>query len=136
MIDPLTASMTVSLLAPFLVKAGESFAEKVGEKLAEKTGKIYKFLKESFETDEYAGLTLLRLEQAPEKDDRKAALEAVIKENIEKNSDFANSLSELLEEAKQADSRNVIASGTRSVAIGGDVNSTSINTGTINNLNK
>lgn len=136
MVDPITAALTVSLLSPFLVKAGEKFAEKVGENLADKTGQIYNFLKESFEGDEYAGLTLLRLEESPEKEDRKVALESVIKEKMEEQEDFAQKLSELIKEAKQADSKNVIASGNRSIAIGGDVNSTSINTGNIINPKK
>jgi hypothetical protein len=133
MVDSITASLVVSLLSPFLVKAGEKFAEKVGEKLADKTGQIYNLLKESFTEDEYAGLTLLRLEQAPENEGRKAALENVIKEKMEENSDFAKQLITLVHEAKEADAKNVIASGERSVAIGGDVHSTNINTGSITN---
>lgn len=78
MVDPISALVAVSLLSPFLVKTGEKFAEKVGEKLADKTGQIYNLLKESFAGDDYAGLTLLRLEQAPENEGRKSALEAVI----------------------------------------------------------
>lgn len=134
MIDPVTASLAVSLVSPFLVKAGEKFAEKVGEKLADKTEQIYGLLKEQFAGDEYAGLTLLRLEQAPENEGRKSALENVINEKMEEDSLFAKQLVKLLDEAKQADTNNVIASGERSVAIGGDVHSTNINTGSITNL--
>lgn len=134
MIDPITASLAVSLVSPFLVKAGEKFAEKVGEKLADKTGQIYTLLKEKFAGDEYAGLTLLRLEETPENEGRKSALETVIKEKMEEDGEFAERLVQLLIEAKQADTNNVIASGERSVAIGGDVHSTNINTGSVSNL--
>ena len=132
MVDPLTASLTVSLLSPFLVKAGEKFAEKAGEKLADKMGQIYSFLQESFARDNYARLTLLRLSEAPENEGRKAALENVIREKMATDDDFAERLVSLINEARQANPQNVIASGDSSVAIGGDVQATNINTGTIN----
>jgi hypothetical protein len=134
MVDPITASAVVALLSTFIVKASDKFAEKVGEKLVDKTGQIYGLLKERFAGDEYAGLTLLRLQEAPENESRKTALENVIKEKMEEDSVFAERLAKLLDEAKQADTNNVIASGERSVAIGGDVYSTNINTGSITNL--
>ena len=136
MVDPITASMVVSLISPFLVKVGEKFAEKAGEKLADKTGQIYKLLKESFAGDEYAGLTLLRLEQAPENEERKSALETVIKEKMEDNYEFAERLTTLINEAKKTDINNVIASGDRSVAIGGNVHSSNIITGDDNKVGK
>ncbi len=136
MVDPITASVAVSLLSPFLVKAGEKFAEKVGEKLADKTGQVYKLLKEGFATDEYAGLTLLRLEQAPENEGRKSALETVIKEKMEADNEFAEQLGRLINEAKEADTNNVIALGDRSVAIGGNVHSSNIITGDDNKVGK
>lgn len=134
MIDPVTAAVAVTLLAPYLTKAGEKFAEKVGEKLADKTGQIYDFLKEKFVSDEYAGLTLLRLEEAPENEGRQAALETVIKEKMEIDHDFAEQLIALIKEAKRSDTNNIIASGERSVAISGDVNSSNINTGNVTNI--
>ncbi len=134
MIDPATATIVVTLLAPYLTKAGEKYAEKVGEKLADKTGQLYNFLKEKFVGDEYAGLTLLRLQEAPENEGRQSALETVIKEKMETDGDFAEQLVALINEAKQADTNNIIASGEHSVAIGGDVNSSSINTGNITNI--
>ncbi|HEY0459262.1 MAG TPA: hypothetical protein VGC97_09020, partial [Pyrinomonadaceae bacterium] len=90
--------------------------------------------KEKFAGDEYAGLTLLRLEEAPENEDRKSALETVIKEKMEEDSDFAERLITLINEAKEADANNVIASGEHSVAIGGNVHSSNINTGSITNI--
>ena len=136
MVDPITASVAVSLVSPFLVKAGEKFVEKVGEKLADKTGQIYNLLKESFAADEYAGLTLLRLEQAPENERRKSALETVIIEKMENDNEFAEQLSKLIDEATQADTNNIIASGNRSVAIGGNVHSSNIVTGDNNKIGK
>ncbi len=136
MVDPITATVAVSLVSPFLVKAGEKFAEKVGEKLADKTGQIYNLLKESFASDEYAGLTLLRLEQAPENEGRKTALETLIKEKMEEDNEFAEQLGKFINEAKEADTNNVIASGARSVAIGENVHSSNIITGDDNKVGK
>lgn len=47
---------------------------------------------------------------------------------------YPEKLIALIKEAKEADTNNVIASGERSVAIGGDVNSSNINTGSITNI--
>ncbi len=133
MIDPVIASTAVSLLSPFLIKAGEKFAEKAVDGLAEKTGGIYQLLKEKLSGDEYAGLTLLRLEEDPDSEGRKSALENVIKEKMEEDGEFASQLTELINEVKKAGAKNVISSGERSVAIGGDVKSSEINTGNIIN---
>jgi len=134
MIDPIIASTAVLLLSPYLVKAGEKFAEKVGEKLADKTEQIYKVVKEKFQEDEYAGLTLLRLQDAPENEARKSALENVLNEKLEEDNQFAKELQKLVEEAKEIDSKNVIASGERSVAIGGNAESSTIITGDNNEV--
>jgi hypothetical protein len=91
-------------------------------------------LKEKFAGDEYAGLTLLRLEEALENEGRQSALETVIKEKMDEDSNFAERLVALIKEAKEVDANNVIASGERSVAIGGDVDSSNINTGNITNI--
>ena len=101
MIDPVTAAVAVSLLAPYLNKAGEKFAEKFGEKLADKTEQIYTYVKEKFVGDEYAGLTLLRLEESPENQARQSALETVIKEKMKEDSGFADQLINLRNEAKE-----------------------------------
>lgn len=135
MFDPVTASIAVSLVSPFLVKAGEKFAEKVGEELAGKTVQIYQTVREHFTSDKYAGLTLLRLEESPENAERQVALESVLREQMESDEAFALQLMKLVNEAKEVDSRGIIASGERSVAIGGSVNNTNINTGDIRREN-
>lgn len=134
MVEPITVAATVvAFLVPYLVKAGEAFAEKAGEALAEKTGELYRTIKNKFTGDSYAEQTLMRLEESPSAESRQRALEHLLAEKMSEDSAFGERVRSLVEEAKAADTRNVIASGERSVAIGGDVSNSNINTGTINN---
>jgi hypothetical protein len=133
MVEPVSLAATaVVLLAPYLVKAGEAFAEKAGEALAEKTGALYRTIKGKFTNDSYAEQTLLRLEESPDSKGRQTALEHLLAEKMEEDSAFAEQVQRLIEEAKAADTRNIISYGERSVAIGGDVTNSNINTGDIN----
>src|SRR5437660_1347850 len=118
MVEPITlAAAAVTLLAPYLVKTGEAFASKVGEALAEKTATLYQTVKGQFAGDRYAQETLARLEEAPESKGRQTGLEYLLTEQIENDPTFAERLRQLIEEAKVADTRNVIAFGERSVAV-------------------
>jgi hypothetical protein len=133
MVEPISLAATaVVLLAPYLVKAGEAFAERAGEALADKTGELYLALKSKFTNDSYAEQTLLRLEESPDSKGRQTALEHLLTEKMEEDSAFADQVRRLIKEAKAADTRNIISYGERSVAIGGDVTNTNINTGDIN----
>lgn len=66
MVDPVTASIAVFLVSSFIGKVGEGFANRFGEKLADKTREILGTVKDNFVGDDYANLTLLRLEESPE----------------------------------------------------------------------
>lgn len=133
MVEPVSLAVTVvALLAPYLVKAGEAFAEKAGEALADKTGALYRAIKNKFANDSYAEQTLLRLEEAPDSKGRQTALEHLLTEKMEEDGTFAEQVQRLIEEARAADTRNVISYGERSVAAGGDISNSNINTGDIN----
>lgn len=123
------STAAIALLSPYLAKAGEAFAEKAGEKLAEKASALYQAIKKKFEGDAYAKQTLARVEEKPESEGRKATLQEVLSEKLEEDADFAEVVRHLVEEAKAADTRKVIAFGERSVAVGGDVSSSTIITG-------
>ena len=45
MIIETVAASAIAVLAPYIAKAGESFAEKAGEKLAEKAEALYQAIK-------------------------------------------------------------------------------------------
>jgi hypothetical protein len=124
------STAAIALLSPYLAKAGGAFAEKAGEKLAEKAGALHQAIKKKFEGDAYAKQTLARVEERPESEGRKVTLQEVLSEKLEEDTDFAEVVRHLVEEAKVADTHKVIAFGERSVAIGGDVSgSTTIITG-------
>lgn len=132
MADPITAAVVISFLSPFMFKAGEKLAERAGDALAEKVGQIYSTVKDGLAGDEYAGMTLLRLSEAPDDAGRKAALESVLQERLDEDDDFRGRLSILVNEAKQLDTEDAITFGIRNVAIRGDAISSNINTGDIN----
>lgn len=119
----------VALLSSYLAQVGEAFVKKAGEKLAEKAGALYQAIKEKFKGDAYAEQTLVRAEEKPETEGRQIALQEVLAEKMESDPDFAEMVRRLIEEAKAADTRNVIAFGERSVAVGGDVTGSTIITG-------
>jgi len=114
------ATTVLALLTPYMAKTGESFASKAGEKLAEKVGALYQVIKSRFKGDSYAEHTLVRFETKPDSDGTRATLKELIEDKMETDSAFANLLRDLIEQAKDADTRNVIAYGERSVALGGD----------------
>lgn len=134
--EPITlAAAAVALLAPYLVKTGEAFASKAGEALAEKAAALYQTIKSRFTEDTYANETLLRLQEAPDSKARQTGLENVLAEKIEEDPAFGEIVRHLIQQAKAADTQNVISYGERSVAIGGDVTNASINTGDVNSRN-
>ncbi len=118
--DPQTiATMAVSLIAPYLAKAGESIAKKaeeagavLAEKAAEATwGKIrsiYETVVDKLKGDAYAVETVKRLEAEPESKSRQAALTGVIEEKVKEDSTFASSLQKLLEEAREQGAEKIV----------------------------
>lgn len=127
-IEPLAAA-AISILTPYLSEAGKSFAQKFGETLAEKAGKLYQAIKSKFTGDTYAEQTLGRVEEKPDSEGRNSTLEQVLIEKLQEDSDFAQLLQRLVEEAKAADTKNVFAIGDRSVAVGGNLQNSTVITG-------
>jgi Domain of unknown function (DUF4062) len=127
-IEPLAAA-AISILTPYLSEAGKGFAQKFGGNLAEKAGKLYQAIKNKFTGDAYAEQTLGRVEEKPDSEGRKSTLEQVLLEKLQEDSDFAQLLRRLVEEAKTADTRNVFAIGNRSVAVGGNLQNSTVFTG-------
>ena len=123
------ATAAMALLSPYLAKAGEAFAKEAGEKLVEKASALYQAVKKKLKGDPYAEQTLARAEEKPASEGRQAALKDVLTEKMEEDADFAATVRQLVEEAKAADTRNVIAWGERSVAVGRDVTGSTIITG-------
>lgn len=103
---------------------------KVSGKLAEKTEELYQKIKETLSSDSYAAQSLKRVEEDPTSKRRQAALEEVMVEEMNKDPVFAEEIKRLTEDVKKVHgSKNVIASGERSVAIGESAKNSYIITG-------
>jgi hypothetical protein len=122
------AATALAVVTPYIVKAGEEFAKKAGAALSEKVGAVYEAIKRKFTGDPLAEQTLARVAEKPDSEGAKSMFKELLNEKLSADPDFASTLSRLLEEAKAADTRNVLAIGERSVAIGGD-NTGNITTG-------
>ena len=136
MIIETVAASAITILTPYLAKAGESFAAKAGEKLLEKAGALYQSIKDKFKGDHDAELTLTQVEAKPDSKARMSALEEVLTEKMKVDPNFAATVNRLIEEAKAADGRKVIAFGERNIAVGGDVSGSTFITGDSNQIGK
>jgi hypothetical protein len=136
MIIESVAASAIVILAPYIAKAGESFAEKAGEKLAEKAGTLYQAIKNKFKSDRDAEQTMALVEAKPDSKARMSALEEVLTDKMKGDPDFAATVNRLVEEAKEADSRRVLVFGQRNIAVGGDVSGSTFITGDSNQVGK
>lgn len=106
------ASGAVSLLVPYLVKAGKTISNKIGEDTGNMVDKkietIYEGIKKKFIGKDYASQTIKRLEEKPEDEDRQNAMKGVLKEVLTEDIQFQKMLIQLLAEAKKEGGGNII----------------------------
>lgn len=104
--DPLTiatlASTAVSLLIPYLQKAGEAVAESVGATAVDKVKELYGSIKAKFSSKPAANEALDDLTNNPSDADTQAAMRTQLKKALETDPDFAAKLTALLNEADKA----------------------------------
>lgn len=138
-IDALSSSLTTALipLLPFFLKAGEKAAEETGKVVAGQSlewGKsLWIKLKSKVDAKPGALEAAQDAAQAPDDKDARAALRVQLKKLLKDDESFAEEVSHWLEQVR-ATRINVIASGKRSVAIGGDVKSSMIVAGDRNKV--
>ena len=123
------AAAVISFIA---LKTSEGFVQRAGERLFERIEETIQNVRQKIKGDVYAELTLERDMEKPESEGRKAALQEVLIEKMEEDDAFAENLRQLVQEAKQVDTNNILALGDRSVAIGGDIKDSTIITGDSN----
>jgi hypothetical protein len=94
------ALSAVTLLVPYLAKAGESIANEAGGAAVAATKALYVAIRSRFHSDDdpYAQQTLERLEEKPDAAGRQSALASVLAEHAEEDSAFADELKRLVEE--------------------------------------
>jgi len=138
-IGALASSVTAALvpLLPYLLKAGEKAAEETGKTVAgqswEWAKSLWTKLKPKVEAKESALEAAQDVAQSPEDEDAQAALRVQLKKLLTEDQSLAEEVSHWLEQGKAA-GINVFAAGDRSVAIGGNVNSSTIVTGDQNKV--
>jgi len=118
--DPITlAPAVLTVLLPYLVKAGERTAEKIGERLPEYAEKLWTTLTGKFKDPEAAK----DLITTPEDEDTQAAFRQQIKKALTEDPALLAAVAALLEQAQQESMKNSTASSYRhaSVNVGGNV---------------
>ena len=136
------AQQIVSFLAPFLpylLKVGEKAAEEMGENLGseawEKAKVLWSKLRPKVEAKPAAQEAAQDVATNPKDEDALAALRLQLKKLLAEDKSLAEEVARLWEEIR-ATGVTVIASGDRSVAIGGGVNDSAIITGDHNKVGR
>ena len=138
-IGALASSLTTVLvpLLPYLLKAGEKAAEETGKKVAgeslEWAKSLWVKLKPKVEAKPAALEAAEDAAQTPDDEDAQAALRVQLKKLLTEDQSLAEEVSRWLEQGKAA-GITVTAFGERSVAIGGNVNGSTIVTGNRNKV--
>ena len=132
-IGALASSLTTALvpLLPYLLKAGEKAAEETGKAVAgqswEWAKSLWTKLKPEVEAKPAALEAAQDVAQAPEDEDLQAVLRVQLKKLLTEDQSLAEEVGRLLEQGKVA-GINVTAAGDGSVAIGGNVQGSTIST--------
>jgi len=133
-IGAMASSLTTVLvpLLPYLLKAGEKAAEETGKAVAgqswEWVKSVWTRLKPKVEAKPAALEAAQDVALSPDDQDAQAALRMQLRKLLTEDQSLAEEVSRWLEQGKAA-GITVIASGERSVAIGGDAKDNTIVTG-------
>ncbi len=131
------AAGALTILGPYLVEGGKSFAKKAGEALEAKAEALYRSIKNKFAGDNDAEQTLALVEAKPESKPRQASLEELLLEKMQDDSDFTELINRLVQEAQAADTRNILnITGDRNITVGGNVVGGTFITGDRNRVDK
>jgi hypothetical protein len=138
-IEALASSLTTALvpLLPYLLKAGEKAAEETGKAAAGQgwdwAKALWTKLKPKVEAKSAALEAAQDVAQSPEDEDLQATLRVQLKKLLTEEQSLAEEVSRWLEQGRAA-GINVATVGERGVAIGGNVNSSTIVTGDQNKV--
>jgi hypothetical protein len=95
------ASSIVTVLVPYLAKAGAELAKEIGKMSIEKIGTLYQAIKAHFQSHPAADEALTDMEATPDDEDTQAALRLQLKKQMEADPVFADMLHQLVEEIGQ-----------------------------------
>ena len=96
------ASSVVSLLSPYLVKAGEGFAQSTGKAAWEKTKELFQAIKNKFGNKDDSKRTLIDLEKNPNNTDFQLAVKQQLEKIMLADEDFAEKIFQLLKQASDS----------------------------------
>jgi hypothetical protein len=118
--DPVTitavASSVLSMLLPYIQKAGDKFAEEIGKSIPEYIGKLYDAIKRRFETKPIAIETVNELEKKPDDPDLQEAFAGQLKMFLNEDDLFAKEINDLLRLKGQSTVINIAQTGSGSAA--------------------
>ncbi len=108
--DPITliATSAVTLLSPYLAKAGEKFAEGAGSAAWDKTKELYEAIHAHFEGRPDGTQALADLQNAPDDPDNQADVRKRLKNAMAEDDDFKQKLDALVKEADHAAGSNYL----------------------------
>ncbi len=136
------AQQTIHFLVPFLpylLKAGEKAAEKAGEKMGaeawDKAKTLWGKLRPQVEAHPAAQEAVQDVAAQPKNEDAQAALRLQLKKILQDDPTLAAEVARLVAQVPTG-GNTAIASGNRSVAIGGSVSGSTIITGDQNRVQK
>ena len=120
--DPQTIATTaVSVIAPYLTKAGEKAVEEVGKKLPETVGKLWRSMQVRWSGKPAAEEAAKDLVAAPEEPDNQAVFRKELRKLLETDSAFAVELVALLHSLQHESDATIRNSGSGAVATGSSV---------------
>lgn len=121
--DPVTlAPAVLTILAPYLAKAGEKMAEEVGKSVPEHAGRLWSAVMAKFKTKPAAEEAARDLSQNPADADNQAAFRKEIRKAAEEDPAWLAQLTGLLEKAQKeaAQQAKISGDGNIVVNVGGD----------------
>jgi hypothetical protein len=133
--DPQTIATTaVTVLSPYLAKAGEKAVEEVGKKLPDQIGHVWRAIMAKFTGKPAAEEAVKDLVATPDDTDNQAAFRKELRKVLETDTAFAAEMERLLSSARSEAGDTILntgpgavatrggtAAGTGGIAIGGNV---------------
>ena len=118
--DPLTLATTaVTVLSPYLVKAGEKAVEEVGKKLPDQVGHMWRAITAKFTGKPAAEEAVKDLVATPDDTDNQAAFRKELRKVLETDTAFAAEFEHLLGSAQPKAGDTILNTGSGAVATGG-----------------
>jgi hypothetical protein len=111
------AQAATTLLAPYLIQAGEKLAEEAIKKLPAQVGKLWNAISAKLSGKPAAQASLQEMIEKADDPDNQEAFSIQLKKVLKDDPDFLNELTSLFKAAKDAGGINNVGNG--SIAIGG-----------------